>query len=119
MKKYKVIALTVGGRGNKIFKSKDIVTEDQFLPGHIDELVKNGFIAPFEEEIFALEAPKPFVVEPELVPEAYKAEEVLPKLPSVIKPEDIEEKKEESKPVDETPKVKIDSTPKKGKGKNK
>lgn len=118
MKKYKVIALTVGGRGNKIFKSKDIVTEDQFLPGHIGELVKNGFILPVEEDV-AVEVPsETTVVEVVIIPEVVEKKVAL-ELPVVIKPEVIEEKKEESKPVDETPKVKIDSTPKKGKGKNK
>lgn len=46
MKKYKVIALSVGGLGNKIFNAGDIVLESNFIPGRADELVKQGFLEP-------------------------------------------------------------------------
>lgn len=49
MKKYKVIALSVGGPGNKIYKSGDIVTEKNFREGRADELVKLCFLK--EEKI--------------------------------------------------------------------
>lgn len=44
MKQYKVIALSVGGKANKIFSAGDTVTEDQFIPGRADELVTQGFL---------------------------------------------------------------------------
>lgn len=51
MKRYKVIALSVGGRGNKIFKSGDEVNEDCFLPGHVEELVSGMFLQPIAEKV--------------------------------------------------------------------
>jgi hypothetical protein len=47
---YKVIALSVGGRGNKIFSSGDIVSEEKFPVGTIDSLVKGGYIEPIGEK---------------------------------------------------------------------
>lgn len=44
MKQYKVIALSVGGRSNKIFSAGDTVSEDSFIPGRADELEKQGFL---------------------------------------------------------------------------
>jgi hypothetical protein len=44
MAKYKVIALSVGGLGNKIFSTGDIVTESNFLPGVAEAHVKGGFL---------------------------------------------------------------------------
>jgi hypothetical protein len=44
MKQYKVIALSVGGRANKIFSAGDTVNEDNFIPGRADELEKLGFL---------------------------------------------------------------------------
>lgn len=41
---YKVIALSVGGRRNKIFKSGDEVTADDFPPGTCPDLVAKGFL---------------------------------------------------------------------------
>lgn len=49
MKKYKVIALSVGGLGNKIFNAGDIVLENNFIPGRADELVKQGFLEPITD----------------------------------------------------------------------
>lgn len=50
MKKYKVIALSVGAMSNKIFRSGDIVSENAFPPGHAEELVKDGFLEPVTEK---------------------------------------------------------------------
>lgn len=50
MKTYKVIALSVGGLGNKIYNSKDIVTEANFPEGNAEKLVKSGFLEPIKEE---------------------------------------------------------------------
>lgn len=44
MKRYTVIALSVGGRANKIFSAGDTVTEENFIPGRADELVAQGFL---------------------------------------------------------------------------
>jgi hypothetical protein len=44
MRQYKVIALSVGGRANKIFSAGDMVNEDQFIPGRSEELVEQGFL---------------------------------------------------------------------------
>lgn len=44
MKQYKVIALSVGGRANKIFSAGDTVNEEHFIPGRADELEKQGFL---------------------------------------------------------------------------
>lgn len=49
MAKYKVIALSVGGLGNKVFKLNDEVSENNFPKGHAEELVKKGFLAKAEE----------------------------------------------------------------------
>lgn len=55
MTKYKVIALSVGAKNNKIFKSGDIVTADAFHEGHADKLVEQGFL---ELVVEKAEAPK-------------------------------------------------------------
>lgn len=44
MQEYKVIALSVGGRANKIFSAGDTVNEDHFIPGRAEELVEQGFL---------------------------------------------------------------------------
>jgi hypothetical protein len=44
MRTGKVIALNLGGRGNKIFKSGDSVKESNFPDGNFDRLIKEGFI---------------------------------------------------------------------------
>lgn len=46
MKEYKVIALSVGGLNNKIFNSGDIVNDKQFVQGHAEKLVEQGFLKP-------------------------------------------------------------------------
>ena len=44
MKKYIVIALSVGGLNNKIFNAGDHVTEKQFPAGNADKLVTSGHL---------------------------------------------------------------------------
>lgn len=44
MKKYTVIALSVGGLGNKIHRSGEEVTEQNFPAGNAEILVKKGFL---------------------------------------------------------------------------
>lgn len=50
MAKYKVIALSVGGLGKKIFNSGDIVTDKNFPAGNAEKLVKQGFLEEIQEK---------------------------------------------------------------------
>jgi hypothetical protein len=45
MRKFKVIALSVGGLGNKIFNAGETVLENNFEEGHADILVRKGFLS--------------------------------------------------------------------------
>ena len=47
---YKVIALSVGGRKNKIFKAGDKVADTDFPEGALDGLIKGGYIKSVEEK---------------------------------------------------------------------
>lgn len=59
--KAKVIALAVGGRGNKVFRPGDIVTEQNFPPGNFKKLVKDKAIEICPEEVKATDPePKDF-----------------------------------------------------------
>lgn len=51
---YKVVSLSVGGRGNKIYNSGEIVTDANFIEGRAEELVAKGFLKRIENQ----EAPK-------------------------------------------------------------
>ena len=53
MDKYKVIALSVGGVSNKIFKSGDEVSDTDFPEGAAKELVKKGFLKPMTDKEIA------------------------------------------------------------------
>jgi len=44
MRKYKVIALSVSGKGSKIHHSGETVFENNFNDGHADLLVESGFL---------------------------------------------------------------------------
>lgn len=57
MAKFKVIALSVGGKGNKIFKSGEIVDSSNF--NNAESLVEAGFLQKLEEK-----KPAPKVEEP-------------------------------------------------------
>jgi len=46
MKSYKVIALSVGGKSNKIFECGQVVNEDAFEEGHAEILTSKGFLEP-------------------------------------------------------------------------
>lgn len=50
MEKYKVIALSVGGLGNKIFSAGDIVEAKNFPAGNAEKLVHQGFLEKVEEK---------------------------------------------------------------------
>jgi len=43
--KYTVIALSVQGKGKKIFNAGDIVTEENFPEGNIPGLISSGFLS--------------------------------------------------------------------------
>lgn len=47
---FKVIALSVGGSKNKVFKLGDIVTENQFPKGNAEILVAKGFLELVKKE---------------------------------------------------------------------
>lgn len=51
LKTYKVIALSVGGRGKRIFNSGDTVTENDFLPGLSEQLVQRGYLVPVDKKV--------------------------------------------------------------------
>lgn len=57
MKTYKVIALSVGGLGNKIFSSGDTVVEGNFKAGRADELVAKGFLRLIDSSAEVIETP--------------------------------------------------------------
>ena len=44
MKRYKVIALSVGGRNNKVYHLNDEVTDSNFPEGNAKELERQGFL---------------------------------------------------------------------------
>jgi len=49
-RKYEVIALSVGGQNNKIFKNGDKVDDSNFGKDRADELVKGGFLKPLDDK---------------------------------------------------------------------
>jgi len=49
MRKFKVIALSVSGKGKKIYSSGDEVLESGFPDGIVDDLVKGKYIKEVEE----------------------------------------------------------------------
>ena len=55
MSKFRVKALWVSGRDNKVFKSTEIVTEKDFPPGATEKLVRLNFLEPLENVV--LETP--------------------------------------------------------------
>jgi hypothetical protein len=78
MKTYKVIALSVGASGNKIFHSGDTVPENAWPRGTAAELVAKGFLREITDEV----APAPPALTPEQPPaspvEAPAAPELTP-----------------------------------------
>lgn len=94
MKHYKVISLSVGGPGNQIFHSGQIVTEEHFLTGQADELVKQKYlqeVSPKKDMVLA-PAPPSFAKE-DLMPEITKADaSVNAEEAAELEPEDANEK---------------------------
>lgn len=57
--KYTVIALSVQGKGKKIFDAGDIVTEENFPEGNVPGLISSGFLSEgFSDEDETLEDAK-------------------------------------------------------------
>jgi ribosomal protein L6P/L9E len=50
MAQYKVKALTVGGKGKKIFKSGQTVTDRDFPPGNAELMVAQGFLTKMDTD---------------------------------------------------------------------
>jgi len=94
MKKYQVIALSLGGLGNKIFKSGNIVTEKNFIEGRAEELVKQGFLKEVPEE----EAEKATETE-EAPSENVEENSEVTETPVEEVPEEEAEKATEEKPI--------------------
>jgi hypothetical protein len=44
MRSFNIKALSVSGRGKKIFKAREIAREDELPAGAIDKLIKGGYI---------------------------------------------------------------------------
>lgn len=49
-KEYIVVALSVGGRNNKIFKNGEKVKASNFHDGIAEQLVEGGFLKPVQEK---------------------------------------------------------------------
>jgi hypothetical protein len=75
MKHYKVISLSLGGPGNQIFHSGQIVTENHFERGQADKLVKEKYLqeVKLEKSMVVVSAPPAFAKE-DLMPEITKAD---------------------------------------------
>jgi len=54
---YKVIALSVSGKGKKIFSAGDVVSENDFPTGSIQSLLKGGYIQLIEKAKVVSEKP--------------------------------------------------------------
>ena len=63
-KSYKVIALSVGGKNNKVFKSGDIVDGSKFS-ADANDLVEKGFLEPVEDDVVEDDVVEDDVVEDE------------------------------------------------------
>lgn len=68
---YKVIPLAVSGKGKRMFKDGDIVTENDFPAGAIPGLIKGGYLEPIVKEVKE-EKSEPLKVKAEL-PQVQKA----------------------------------------------
>lgn len=77
MKKFKVIALSVGGSNNRIFHSGDIVDESNFPKGNAELLVEKDFLKPIivEDEIIDEE-----IVEDELNIDSMNKKQIIAEL---------------------------------------
>lgn len=98
MKRYVVKALSVGGRGNKIYKNGDVVIAENFPHGNADILIEEGFLEPIPDDVAAFPnlttgptAPDPgeefpdHVQEPKAVEEAKAPEEPQKEEPKQVR----------------------------------
>lgn len=98
MAQYKVIALSVGGKGNKIFNSGDTVTELNFPEGNAAKLVEEGFLEPIDAPEPTVELPAKEVVPVDEAPVAPEADAPIedapePTVEEAVKPEPTVKKK--------------------------
>ena len=56
MRKFKVIALSVGGNNNKIYKAGEIINEKCLVNKSADKLIQQGFLEEIIEEAVIEEA---------------------------------------------------------------
>lgn len=57
---FKVIPLALSGKGKRMFKDGDIVTENDFPSGAIPSLIKGGYLEPVVKQAQVVEEmPKP------------------------------------------------------------
>lgn len=79
MKRYKVTALSVGGKSKKLFESGDEVTEDQFEVGRAQQLAEQGFLKLIGED--DTQAPDYQQEQPELTMKVETPETPAPEQP--------------------------------------
>lgn len=83
---YKVIPLALSGKGKRMFKDGDIVTENDFPSGAIPSLIKGGYLAPMEVKEVKAEVNKPKVeVKPQETKTVAKAKPTAKKSTSTKK----------------------------------
>lgn len=63
MKNFKVIALSCSGKGKRIYSSGDIIAENGFPEGTIEELIKGKFIEEINEEKIEINSEEKIEVE--------------------------------------------------------
>ena len=73
MKKYTVIALSVSGLKNKIFRHGDEVTENSFLPGRAEELARKEFLKEIGSDNIV---PNDNVGQPEIIPNDINVDDI-------------------------------------------
>lgn len=51
MRKFEIIALSVGSKSNRIYNSGEVINEDGFVAENIDKLIEEGFIKESFEDV--------------------------------------------------------------------
>lgn len=79
MKQFKVIALSVSGRAKKIFKSGEIVSENNFIPGMAEKLCERNFLKPVDpiEQLPLISFPLKGKIKVAIVSSVWKRPEVF------------------------------------------
>lgn len=58
MEQYEVIPLSLSGKGKRLFKNGDIVTENDFAPNSIPNLIATGFLRLKQEKKEEIKQPE-------------------------------------------------------------